>query len=33
MQSRDSIETYTYGISKDLVTDKEKIECENTIKR
>ena len=33
MQSLDSIETYAYGTSKDLVNDKEKIKCENTIKR
>ena len=32
MQSIDSIETYAYGTSKDLVSDKEKIKCNNTIK-
>ena len=31
MQSIDSIETYPYGTSKDLV--KEKIACNNIIKR
>ena len=33
MQSIDSIETYTYGISKNLVREKEEIKCNNTIKR
>ena len=33
MQSIDSIETYTYGTSKDLVSDKEEIKCSNIIKR
>ena len=30
-KSIDSIETYAYGISKDLVSDKEEIKCNNTI--
>ena len=33
MQSIDSTETYAYGTSKDLVTDKEEIEYSNIIKR
>ena len=33
MQSIDSIETYTYGKSKDLVSDKDEIKCNNIIKR
>ena len=33
MQSFDSIETYAYGTSKDLVSDKEEIKCNNIIKR
>ena len=33
MQSIDSIETYAYGTSKDLVSDKEEIKCNNLIKR
>ena len=28
-----SIETYAYGTSKDLVSDKEEIKCNNIIKR
>ena len=32
MQSTDSIETYAYGTSKDLVSDKEEIKCNNIIK-
>ena len=32
MQSIDSIETYAYGISKDLVSEKEEIKCNNIIK-
>ena len=32
MQSIDSIETYAYGASKDLVSDKEQIKCSNIIK-
>ena len=33
MQSLDSIETYAYGTSKDLVSDKEDIKGNNIIKR
>ena len=33
MQSIDSIETYAYGTSKDLVGEKEEIKCSNMIKR
>ena len=33
MQSIDSTETYAYGTSKDLVSDKEEIEYCNIIKR
>ena len=33
MQSIDSIETYGYGTSKDLVSKKEEIECNNLIKQ
>ena len=33
MQSIDSIESYTYGTSKDLVSEKEEIKCSNRIKR
>ena len=33
MQSIDSIETYAYGTSKDLVSDKEEIKCNNILKR
>ena len=33
MQSIDSIETYAYGKSKDLVSEKEVIKCSNIIKR
>ena len=33
MQSIDSIETYSYGRSNDLVSDKEEITCNNIIKR
>ena len=33
MWSFDSIETYTYGRSKDLVSEKEEIKCNNTIKQ
>ena len=32
MQSVDSIETYAYGMSKDLVTWKEEIKCSSIIK-
>ena len=33
MQSIDSIETYAYGISKVLVSQKEEIKCNNIIKQ
>ena len=33
MQSIDSIETYAYETSKDLVSDKEEIKCYNMMKR
>ena len=33
MQSIDSIETYTYGVSKGLVSEKEEIKCKNIIKQ
>ena len=33
MQSIDSIETYEYGMNKDLVCEKEKIKCNNIIKQ
>ena len=33
MQSIYSIETYTYEISKDLVSEDEEIKCKNIIKR
>ena len=33
MQSIHSIETYVYGTSKDLLSGKEEIECNNIIKR
>ena len=33
MQSSDLIETYAYGTSKYLVSDKEEIKCSNVIKR
>ena len=33
MQSIDSIETYVYGKSRDLVNEKEEIKCNNIIKR
>ena len=33
MQSIDLIEAYAYGSSKDLVSDKEDIKCNNIIKR
>ena len=32
MQSTDSIETYAYGTSKDLVSEKEELKCNNIIK-
>ena len=33
MQSFDSIETYAYGMNKDLVSEKEEIKCSNTVKQ
>ena len=33
MQWIDSIETYAYGTSKDLVSEKEVIKCNNIIKQ
>ena len=33
MQSIDLIETCAYGASKDLVSEKEEIKCNNIIKR
>ena len=33
MQSTDSIETYAYGTSKDVVSKKEEIKCSSIIKR
>ena len=33
MESMDSIETYAYGTSKNLVSEKEEIKCSNIIKR
>ena len=33
MQSIDSIETYAYGTSRDLVSEKEVIRCNNIIKQ
>ena len=32
MQSFDSIETYAYGTRKNLLSEKEEIECNNIIK-
>ena len=32
MQSMDSIESYTYGMSKVLVSEKEKVKCSIIIK-
>ena len=32
-ESIDQIETYAYGASKDLVSEKEEIKCNNIIKR
>ena len=32
MQLIDSIERYAYGTSEDLVSEKEEIKCNNTIK-
>ena len=33
MQSIDSIETYAHGTSRDLVSEKEEIKCNNITKR
>ena len=33
MQSIDSIETYAYGKSIDLVSEKEEIKCNNILKK
>ena len=33
MHSTDSIETYGYGMNKDLVKEKEEIKCNNIIKQ
>ena len=33
MHSTDSIETYGYGMSKDLVKEKEEIKCNNITKQ
>ena len=33
IQSIDSIEIYAYGMSNDLVSEKEEIKCNNIIKR
>ena len=33
MQSIDSIETCVYGTSKDLISEKEEIKCNNILKR
>ena len=33
MQSFDSIETYAYGTSIDLVSEKEEVKCKSIIKR
>ena len=33
MQSFDSIETYAYGMNKDLVSEKEDIKCNNITKQ
>ena len=33
MQSIDSIKTYAYGTSKDLIYKKEEIKCKNIIKQ
>ena len=33
MQSIDSIETHAYGMSKDLVSEKEVVKCNNIIKK
>ena len=33
MHSIDSIETYAYGMNKDLVCKKEEIKCKNIVKQ
>ena len=33
MQSIDSIQTYAYGIRKDLVSEREEIKCNDIVKR
>ena len=33
MESIDSVEKYAYGTSKDLISQKEEIKCNNIIKR
>ena len=33
MQAIDSLEMYAYGTSKDIVSEKERIKCNNIIKR
>ena len=33
MKSIDSIETYAYGMSKDLVSEKEEAKCNNIVKQ
>ena len=33
MQSIDSIETYAYGVNKDLLCKKEEVKCSNIIKQ
>ena len=33
IQSIDSIETYAYGTSKDLVSEKEEAKCNNIVKQ
>ena len=33
MQSIDSIEIHAYGTSKDLLSEKEEIKCNDTLKR
>ena len=33
MESIDSIETYVYGMSKDLASEKEEIKCDDIIKQ
>ena len=33
MKSIDSIETYAYGMSKDLASEKEEIKCDDIIKQ